>query len=343
MKTFLRSLFLTLAILVPAYLTIKLPPPMIGQVNTPQIRYTANAPSGACGATQIALLTPDGTLYTCANGTWAAVNGGSAGTCGALAGDVTGTCAASIVGKTNGLQLPLSSAFLSTNSSRQVINGTPWTVFSITTNTTATTATFNNRSVYVTPSGSFSFTLVAVASQPAFGQYVSGINFGTGSITIARDGQQINGSNSAFVVPAAPDAQHPTFWYVISDGSNYFAYVGGSPVTVPSFTALTDGATVTWAVANALNANATLLFTTNGGSRTLNLTGLVNGGNYVLRATQDGSGTGEGLTLGTGCTWKVINGGAGAITPSTAANAMDVLAFGYDGTNCLATFGKNYN
>ena len=106
-----------------------------------------------------------------------------------------------------------------------------------------------------------------------------------------------------------------------------------------SFATLTDGATITWAIGSVPYANATV---TIAGNRTLNLTGLVNGGQYVLRLVQDATGS-RGLTLGTGCTWKVSGGGAGAITPSTTANAIDVLAFTYDGTNCYANFNKNFN
>ena len=93
-----------------------------------------------------------------------------------------------------------------------------------------------------------------------------------------------------------------------------------------SFAAQTDAATVTWAIANAPLANASLTFTVHSGSRTLNLTGMVNGGSYVLWLKQDGTG-GEGLTLGTGCTWKVSGGGTGTITPSPGPNPMDVLAW----------------
>ncbi len=109
-----------------------------------------------------------------------------------------------------------------------------------------------------------------------------------------------------------------------------------------AFAALTDGATITWGIGSAAIDNKTLLFTTHGGSRTLNITGPVSGGSYVLKMTQDGTG-GEGLILGTGCTWKVSGGGSGAITPSTGVSAIDVLAFTYDGTNCLANFNKNFN
>lgn len=109
-----------------------------------------------------------------------------------------------------------------------------------------------------------------------------------------------------------------------------------------AFTTQTDNTTVTWAIASAYNANASLTFTVHSGSRTLDITGPVIGGNYQIKLIQDSTG-GEGLTLGTGCTWKVVNGGAGAVTLSTGANAQDLLAFTYDGTNCYATLGKNFS
>lgn len=117
-----------------------------------------------------------------------------------------------------------------------------------------------------------------------------------------------------------------------------------NPLSCPTsvFTSQTDAATVTWAIGSALIANATLTFTAHSGSRALNITNPVNGGSYVIWLKQDSTG-GEGLTLGTGCTWKVSGGGSGAITPSTGANAIDVLSFTYDGTNCYANFNKNFN
>jgi len=95
----------------------------------------------------------------------------------------------------------------------------------------------------------------------------------------------------------------------------------------------------TWALASAWVANAKITLT---GSCTLNLTNPLAGGNYVLEVIQ-GSGGSHTLTLGTGCTWKVGGGGGGAVTPTTTAGAIDVLAFTFDGTNCLATYGKNFN
>jgi hypothetical protein len=105
---------------------------------------------------------------------------------------------------------------------------------------------------------------------------------------------------------------------------------------------LTDAATVTWAIAGVLNARASLTFTAHSGSRTLNLTGLVAGGDYKLELTQDATG-GEGLILGTGCVWKVASAGAGAVTLTNAASAIDLLSFTYDGANCLTTFSAHLN
>lgn len=50
--------------------------PARAQVYNPQIAYVTSAPSGACNAHGIDLLTPNGTLYTCQSGMWAAVSGG---------------------------------------------------------------------------------------------------------------------------------------------------------------------------------------------------------------------------------------------------------------------------
>lgn len=116
------------------------------------------------------------------------------------------------------------------------------------------------------------------------------------------------------------------------------AKVAPAMMKAGTYDAQTDGATITWVIGSVLNATATV---TLGGNRTLAITGLVINGNYMLLVNQ---GTGSHtLTLGSGCNWKVLGGGAGAITLSTAASAVDILTFSYDGTNCYASLGKNYN
>lgn len=106
------------------------------------------------------------------------------------------------------------------------------------------------------------------------------------------------------------------------------------------FVAQTDAATVTWSISNYICSNASLTFTVHGGSRTLNVTGLVNGGSYVLKLVQDATG-GESLTGGTGCTWKQVGGGGSTFTLTGTASAIDMLSFVFDGTNCIAILNKN--
>ncbi len=120
------------------------------------------------------------------------------------------------------------------------------------------------------------------------------------------------------------------------------ALITPAKMSASTFDTQTDAGTVTWAIGSVLNAQATLTFTVHSGNRTLNITGPVVGGNYVLKLKQDGTG-GEGLILGTGCTWLVANGGAGAVTLTATTGALDVLTFTYDGTNCLAVFAANLN
>ena len=93
------------------------------------------------------------------------------------------------------------------------------------------------------------------------------------------------------------------------------------------------------AIASAWVANASITLT---GSCILNITGLLPGGNYVLVVTQ-GAGGSNTLSLGSGCTWKVSNGGGGAVTPTATAGAIDVMAFTGDGTNCYVQYNTNFN
>jgi hypothetical protein len=99
---------------------------------------------------------------------------------------------------------------------------------------------------------------------------------------------------------------------------------------------------VSWNIGSQSWASATLTFTVHSGSRTLNVSNLVNGGQYLVVLIQDSTG-GEGLILGTGCTWKVANGGSGAVTLSTSGSARDIIAFSFDGTNCYANLATLYN
>lgn len=115
-------------------------------------------------------------------------------------------------------------------------------------------------------------------------------------------------------------------------------YHGIVAAVAPTFATEADGATITW-TADALKAvqNSTV---TLAGNRNLAMSGWVNGQTGVLIVKQDATGS---RTLALPASSKVINGGSGAITLTTAANAIDILTVVYDGTNYFWTHGKNFN
>lgn len=87
-------------------------------------------------------------------------------------------------------------------------------------------------------SSTFTITLVASGSQPASGQCVDIINYGTGVVTVARSGQNINGA-AANLTLAAGSASAPNGLHVVSDGTNYIAQPWGAGAGVSTPPALT--------------------------------------------------------------------------------------------------------
>jgi len=173
---------------------------------------------------------------------------------------------------------------------------------------------------FTTPSGA-NFASAMTSNVPVsiggtnLSSYTSGgVVCATGSTTLA---------SSALLTANAP---------VVGGGSGTCPAALG--ITVP---AQTDGATVTWALGSAWSVTSQLTFTTHGGNRTLNITNPLTTGWYTLKLIQDATG-GEGLILGTGCTWQVLNNGVPAttVTLSSTALGVNVLSFYYDGTNCVA-------
>lgn len=90
----------------------------------------------------------------------------------------------------------------------------------------------------------------------------------------------------------------------------------------------------TWNMQAGATAGITLT-----GNATMSLSNVTAGMFGVIRVTQDGTG---GRTLTLPGSSKVINGGAGAVTLTQAANSVDILSFFYDGTNYWWTIGNNY-
>lgn len=100
-----------------------------------------------------------------------------------------------------------------------------------------------------------------------------------------------------------------------------------------AFQTLTDAASIAWNVTNGVSAQVTL-----GGNRTLAApTGLSAGSTYALIVRQDATG---GRTLGYNSIFKWPGGVAPVL--STAANAVDVLTFLYDGTSLYGNIAKAF-
>jgi len=76
--------------------------------------------------------------------------------------------------------------------------------------------------LFVVPSGTFTITLVASGTQPALNQCIDIVNYGTGYVTVARSGQNINGGTTSLLLLAG-SSSGPTFTRISSDGTNYFA------------------------------------------------------------------------------------------------------------------------
>jgi hypothetical protein len=98
---------------------------------------------------------------------------------------------------------------------------------------------------------------------------------------------------------------------------------------------LTSSASIAMDVSSGINAELTL-----GHNATLTLSNLTSGDEGNIIITQDATGS---RTITISPTPKVINGGSGVVTLSTAANSVDILSYTYDGTTLFITYGKNYN
>lgn len=85
-------------------------------------------------------------------------------------------------------------------------------------------ADFSASKVITVASGTFIITLVASGTQPTAGQYIDIVNYGTGVVTVARSGQNINGAAGNLTL--GTNLASTRVW---SDGTNYFA---GSTSTI---------------------------------------------------------------------------------------------------------------
>lgn len=87
------------------------------------------------------------------------------------------------------------------------------------------TSDFAQCKVITTASAAFTITLVASGAQPPAGQCIHIINYGSGLITIARNGQLINGNAADMTLRqgAVSGGLYATHAFIVSNGTNYIA------------------------------------------------------------------------------------------------------------------------
>jgi hypothetical protein len=96
----------------------------------------------------------------------------------------------------------------------------------LTANYTALAADFSTCATIPVSSGSITITMVASASQPANGQCLWIVNYGSGTVTLAPSGQSLNGSGGNIALGTG-SASAPSGAFVVSDGTNYDVQVLG--------------------------------------------------------------------------------------------------------------------
>jgi autotransporter-associated beta strand protein len=137
-------------------------------------------------------------------------------------------------------------------------------------------ADFSSYKTIPVASGTFTITVVASGSQPPDGQFAWVLNYGTGVVTIARSGQNLNGGTTSILIPPGT-ATSPSGALIRSDSTNYEVIVfpgmsmagvdnssGSTTAYVVNGTGITSltaaGAVGCW---QALNANTTATPTIN--------------------------------------------------------------------------------
>lgn len=139
---------------------------------------------------------------------------------------------------------------------------------------------FSGYKTITVASGTFNITLVASGTQPPAGQWINIINYGSGTVTIVRSGQNINGATTSVTLANGASVVVPSSSTCVSDGTNYFctqsgqnaaqltgktwaapAAIGSTTPAAGSFTALTGTTldTTTHCAAVGSGANPSLV------------------------------------------------------------------------------------
>jgi len=187
-------------------------------------------------------------------------------------------------------------------------------------------------------SGTFTITLVASGSQPPAVQCVTIINYGSGVVTVARSGQNINGATTSLTLAAAASSIAPTGATVVSDGTNYAATVFGQSGS-------SGASTESHAASNSVELDFTTCLLAGTQTYRLELIGIVpatNGANILVQVSTNGGAT---YDTATNYTWVGRRESVGGVAQSQGSNAisswgMDV-ATGESNTTTTGSLGAD--
>jgi hypothetical protein len=148
----------------------------------------------------------------------------------------------------------------------------------------------------------------------------------------------IGGASSTLTVGGAGHTTNTTGWFGVTGRASVSTnlFVGGNTTLNGTTTdksnvlsqTLTDGATITWDVALGRVATVTL-----GGARTISAATNQKVGTYILRVTQDGTGS-RTLTWNGNYKWTAQT----APVLSTAAGAVDIITLFSDGSKMYGSY-----
>jgi hypothetical protein len=159
-------------------------------------------------------------------------------------------------------------------------------------------------------------------------------------VTITPGGITLTGSTSANTTTITSNIISTTGIITANIiSANTIVGIGGC--CIDCYENIGTGTTINWDV----SGTSTNYETTLSGVSTLNLSNVVCGYDGTIIIHQDATG-GRTLSFGTingvAASHYVVNGGGGAPTLTTNANATDILSFTYNGTAAYWTVGNDY-
>ena len=166
---------------------------------------------------------------------------------------------------------------------------------------------------------------IGVTVQAYNATYVVDADIGTTVLSPTGDGSGLTGLVATLSGLSDSTISTPTNGQLIQYNTATSKWINADPVipVTDSVQALTDATTIAWNISLGNIGTVTLA-----ASRTIGLPTNLNPGSSLLRITQDGTGS-RLLTWNAIFKWS----GGGAPVLSTAAGAIDVISFVYDGTN----------